>query len=99
MLYLGEQVRPPAEEYTVTSGPLGPAVKPAAGTLGALAHLPAVAVDRLWPGLTPGGQRASGSQAWERFPSLKPLACCAGKEEARLPACMRGADSLALSTF
>lgn len=59
--------------------------KAAAGTLGA--------VDRLWPGLMPGGQRASGSQAWERFPALKLHACCAGKEEARLPACVRGADS------
>ena len=32
-------------------------------------------------------------------PPMKPHACCAGKDEPRLPACVRGADSVALSTF
>ena len=54
--------------WPVMSGALGPPVKAATGTLGALARLPAVAVDRLWPGLTPGGQWASGSQAREHVP-------------------------------
>lgn len=85
--------------WPVTSGALGPLVKAAAGTLGALACLRTVAVDRLWPGLTPGGQRVSGSQARDHVPPLKPHACCAGKDESRLPACVRGADSVALSTF